>query len=137
MKRDSAEMQVVTKLNRNKVFIFQPYKSQPATLAKRCYGEIHKYESHGNGDSDEPAGSVARPGAQGGVQPSQRENGKDRGNDLVKKLAKRAPETPKPALLLRCGGCACGRVHNNILTQNLGNIRNLPLGSLTAEGFRT
>src|SRR5712692_2632621 len=82
---------------------------QLPSLAKRCYSEIQKYQRHGDGDADKPAGSVARPSAQGGVQPSQRENGKDRGDDFVKKLAERAPETTETALLLRRGGCACGR----------------------------
>lgn len=78
-------------------------------LSELSYGEKHEQDRHSNGDADKPAGSVARPSAQGGVQPSQRENGKDRGNDFVKKLAKRAPETTEAAVLLRRGSCACGR----------------------------
>jgi len=74
-------------------------------------------------------GNVARPGTQGGVEPAQREDGKDRADGLVKKLAEHAPETPETALVLRRGSCACSRGHTSILAQNGVDSRGIPRGS--------
>ena len=97
--------------------------SQLASPAERSHREKEKEQSHGNRKTDEPAGDVARPGAQRGVEPTQREDGEDRGDGLVKKLPERAPEAPETALLLRRGSGAYGRRHKNILAQNRADTR--------------
>src|SRR5437879_9731328 len=97
--------------------------SQLASPAERSHREKEKEQSHGNRKTDEPAGDIARPGAQRGVEPTQREDGEDRGDGLVKKLPERAPEAPETALLLRRGSGAYGRRHKNILAQNRADTR--------------
>src|SRR6267378_5632752 len=66
---------------------------------------------------NKPGCDVAGPGAEGGVEPSQREDGKYRGDDFVKQLAEGSPKAPEAALGRR-GGCICGRGHKSILAQN-------------------
>jgi hypothetical protein len=66
--------------------------------AERSHGKKREQQSDGDGDPDEPAGDVTRPRAQGGVEPSERKNGKDRRDNLMKKLAERTPEAPETAV---------------------------------------
>lgn len=61
---------------------------------------------------------VAGPRAEGRIEPGESQNSKEGSDHLVKKLAERAPEAMKTALLLRRGSGAGDRGHTGILTQN-------------------
>jgi len=97
--------------------------SQPARLAKRRHGKKHKQQRHGDGDGDEPASGISRPGAKRSIEPAKRKDGKNRSDGFVKQLPQGAPEPPETAWSLRRSGRAYGRGHESILTQNEADDR--------------
>src|ERR1700730_17830138 len=98
--------------------LVQPRALQLPCPAERTYRKKHKQHSDGHGHDDEPASHVPRPGPQSGVDPSQRENTKNRSGHLVKKLLEHAPEATESTLLLGRSRCVRNRGHRSILTQN-------------------
>ena len=96
---------------------------QLSRAAEGSHGEKHKQQSNSDREADQPASDVARPGAKRGIEPAEREDGKNRADNFVKKLLERAPQPPEAALLLRRSGCACGRGHKSILTQKEADDR--------------
>jgi len=98
--------------------------SQPARLAKRRHGKKHKQQRHSDGDGNEPASCISRPGAKRSIEPAERKHCKNRADDFVKKLPERAPEAPETALSLRRSARAYCRGHKNILAQNEAGHRN-------------
>ncbi len=66
-------------------------------------GEREREEQEADDDrqGDEPVGRVARPGAQGRVEPAERENGKCRADHFVEQLPQNAPEAAEAARLDR------------------------------------
>ena len=70
---------------------------QLTRAAERGEGECHKNETDDNGKSDEPACRVAAPRTNRGIEPGERENGKGRSDEFMKKLFQNAPETAKAA----------------------------------------
>jgi len=65
-----------------------------------------KYEQGGdtNRESNQPRCHVTGPGAGGGIEPGQSEDGEDGASHFVKKLLQDAPEAAKTVLLRGCFG---------------------------------
>ena len=70
---------------------------QLTRAAERGERECHKNEPDDNGKSDEPAGRVAAPRTNCGIEPCERENRKGRSDEFMKKLFQNAPEPAKAA----------------------------------------
>jgi hypothetical protein len=97
--------------------------SQPARLAKRRHGKKHKQERHSDGERDEPASCISRPGAKRSIEPAKRKHGKNRADGFMKNLPEGAPEPPETALSLRPSGRPYCRGHESILAQNEADDR--------------